>query len=193
VAAAEHESCEDVTMFAIGEKISKDRLVAQTKLYHNTFGKMFMPRSVEDVQRQYTHKDKGLVIPVVGIIDLITDTPMIVDTKIKKRVPYEADVHKDWQLTTYAMMTGIPHVALAIITDEKYPRAELIQSIRVPDQVAALKMVYNQGWATIKSRSFMPAVEGYFLCNEKFCPHWAGCEMGGKNAVDLFSVPGLEE
>lgn len=192
--AAEHDEYEDITMFnAIQPEKSKDRLVTQAALYHETFGAMFRPRSIEDVQRQYTYHDSDLAVPVVGIVDAIMDIPLIVDTKIKKRVPFERDVHNDWQLTTYAMMANIPNVALAIITDEKYPRAELIQSIRTPDQVKAMKVVYNQVWKSILSAVFLPAAEGYFLCNEKYCPHFANCPMGGKNAADTFSIPGMNE
>lgn len=191
--ASEHERYQDATMFSINENLSKDRVVAQAALYLEVFGTMFTPRSKEDVQKSITYTDPDLDIPIMGIIDLIADIPMIVDTKIKGKLPKESEVHRDWQLTTYAMMTGIPQVALAVITDERTPRAELITSLRVPAQITAMKAIYNYAWGIIKARAFVPAAEGHWLCNSKWCNHWNYCPMGAGNDLDILSIPGLDE
>lgn len=193
LAVAEHDQYQDATNFQMPESKSRDQLAAQTRLYHEVYGQMFTPRSHDDVQRKYEYIDDDLNVPIVGIPDLVTDSGIIVDTKIKKKVPYQKVLDSDWQFTTYAMMTGLSHCAWAIITDERNPRAELMQTFRLPHQIATMKRVYNQAWAMILARHFLPAAEGYYLCTEKFCPFFGICPMGAANRVEVFDVPGLDE
>lgn len=187
-----HEQGEDVTMFDIAEKRSRDRVARQAALYHSTYGTALAPLSAKDVQKKIRWTSHRVALPVVGVIDVITNTPMVVDTKIKGKVPKEADVHRDLQLTTYAMMTGISDVALAIITDEDRPKSVFIPSYRKPVQTEAMADRYNQMIKGIKARVFNPAPEGSWYCCAKWCNHWNICPHGAATELQR-EIPGMEE
>lgn len=193
IADYEHRRAEDATNFEMPVSKSRDRLIKQAEVYWQTFGQQFSPRSVDDVQKTVTYKDDDLAVPIVGIIDLVADVPMIVDTKIKGRLPKEQEVHRDWQLTTYAMMLNVSSVALAIVTDENYPRAELMVSMRTQNQINAIKASYNAAWQTILAGAFLPAPEGHWSCNSRWCPHHRYCPMGAANELEIFTIPGIDE
>lgn len=193
LAVAEHEKYSDMTRFGIMEHRSKDRLAKQVALYRETFGATLNARTIKDVQKEITYNHEGLLLPIVGIIDMITDYPMIVDTKIKKKLPKQNVVDQDWQLTTYAMMTGIAAVALAVISDEDYPRAEFFVSHRTPQQVETLRLIYNSAALTIRSGGFLPAAEGHWLCNSQWCNHYSYCPNGASNETVTEEIPGMDE
>lgn len=187
-----HDEGIDITMFSIPEIVSRDRVAAQVGLWHDVFGQRFSPRSAGSIQTKLSYRDAEMEVPVVGVPDLITTEGIVVDNKIKGKIPKESDVHRDLQLTTYAMMTGATEVALAIITDERVPRVEYIHSLRTPAQVAAVKQRYNLAARSIRSGSLNPAPEGVWYCCAKWCPHWKICPHGDNGGFNDPTIAGLD-
>ena len=186
-----HEGGVDTHMFELPEWKSRDRIAKQAALYHTTFGSRFSPRSVTDIQCRVEYADPDLELPVHGVIDLVTDHPMIVDNKVKRRPPTDAQVHADFQLTTYAMMTGVHEVALAVITDDDRPQALFFPSYRNVHQIRMMKVRYNLAARSIKAGALNPAQEGTWFCNEKWCQHWNYCPFGGQGAPRI--IPGIDD
>lgn len=189
-AVHEHDQGLDMTMFEreMPETKSKDRTAKLAKEYHTSFGQIFTPRSREEVQETITYETEGLNIPVKGVIDLVAANGMVVDNKVKKKASSQADVHRDFQLTTYAMFKGATDVALAIITDENNPKAVFVPSTRTPENIERLKHRYNTAYQGIMSNTFDPAPEGSWYCNEKWCPYWNICPYGASEVVDIFEM-----
>jgi hypothetical protein len=181
LAVATHEGGEDTTLFDVPEDESRDRTARIAGEYHDTFGQVFAPRSLGEVQEEVTYQSGGLLVPVVGVIDVTTTSDTVVDTKLRgprKVQGMQVAVHRDLQLTTYSMMKGVPDVALAVITDERRPRAVFMPSKRTEVQHALLRERYNLAYRAISSGVLSPAPEGSWYCCAKWCPYWRECRHG---------------
>lgn len=182
-----HEEGEASHMFDLPEQASRDRVAVQAKEYWSTFGQAFQPWARESVQEKFRYEGNGLTTPIHGVIDLTTSMGMVVDNKISKRVRSQMDVDRDLQLTTYAMQKGATDVAIALVTDEKYPKAHLTVSKRTPADFVRLTHRYNQVAVAIATGDLHPAPEGSWYCCAKWCKYWSICPYGEGEG----EVPGL--
>lgn len=187
-----HEQGRDThTFYKLTETESKDRTARIAKEYRTTFGDYLQPLGVSAVQEYVKYQDDGLEVPVHGIIDLRTNSGVVVDNKVKakKNVPKESAVHRDMQLTTYSMFTGYDKVGLAIVTDERSPEIVYIPSTRTPAQHDLVRHRYNAMVQAIRAGALSPAPEGSWYCNQQWCPFWSECPWG--EADEDIPVPGL--
>lgn len=193
VAVEYHRKNEWITKFAEPEHVSRDRSAKQAKLYFNSYAQQFMPYDRKTVQMEVTYKDNGLMLPVVGIIDLVTIERMVVDTKVKKKPPTQNEVDRDVQLTTYCMMTGAQIAVLAIVTDETNPRVVHMLTTRTQRQIDAVKSRYNLMYYAIKANALLPARENDYLCNAKYCSFFDICDFGAREGVEEEQILGIDE
>ena len=117
------------------------------------------------------------VVPVLGFADLITKDGVVIDNKVRKQNRVN-DLTKDIQLVTYADVGNFSKVGIALVTDNKNPKAE-IYTAQISDSSKSLvreriKSVRNG----IKKKVFLPAPEGSWYCSEKWCSFWNICPYG---------------
>ncbi len=178
IAVATHDQHVDTHMFKVPQARSRERVARIARVYRQTFGETFQPRSAEDVQKKMRVKHPLVHLPIVGVADVITNLPMVVDNKVMGKVPTQRDVDRDLQLTTYAMQSGVSQVALAVVTDEDNPRPILIPSRRSKEQMDAMADRYNQMIKGVKSRALQPAPEKSWYCCHTWCAFYQQCPHG---------------
>jgi hypothetical protein len=177
----EIDSARDLTVWDDGMSFRDVQLLAkmQALSYWQTFAQQFQPRSVEDVQKEVSVLFPGMRIPVVGVVDLILEDGTIVDNKVTKRVPNIWQLQDNWQLSTYALLTGEMNVALAIVVDlDKKGRTEYLESYRNEYQINTMLNRFRMAEQIILKQILMPAPEDSWYCNAKWCRHWGICEFG---------------
>ena len=175
-AVSEHDNNAEVAEMDITKQTSRDRLAEISKKYHVTHAQKLTPLSKNAVQLKI-NGDIGLDIPVLGFADLITKDGVVIDNKVRKQNRVN-DLTKDIQLVTYADVGNFSKVGIALVTDNKNPKAE-IYTAQISDSSKSLvreriKSVRNG----IKKKGFLPAPEGSWYCSEKWCSFWNICPYG---------------
>ncbi len=147
--------------------------------YWSTFGQQLQPRSAADVQKEIKILFPGMSIPVLGIVDLILEDGTIVDNKVTKRVPNIFALRANWQLSTYALLTGETHGALAIIVDlDKSATTHFLETDRSENQINIMLDRFRMAERIIMGQALMPAAEDSWFCSDKWCRFWAQCDFG---------------
>lgn len=154
--------------------------------YYERIARKLTPRSAEDVQRRYTANLDGL--KVVGIVDLVTNTKQVVDTKLKARLPSQRDLDRDFQLATYAWLTGLRSLALAVA--QPTGQATLLWTERDEQDVAQVQLVYQRVALCIGLGVAVPAAPDSWLCCPAYCGFWARCPFGEAGRVGVRAEPG---
>ncbi len=180
IAVETHDSETDVVWDESRDK-SRDMLVKAAEAYHTTIATQLTPRSEEDVQLRLDKKIQfsDMDIPIICIIDLVTAGEWIIDTKLKGKVPSQAEVDRNLQLSTYAMATGLTQVGLAVA--QPSGKATLVMSTRGEGDTIATSGIYRRVWQAIKAGIALPPTSDSWACTEKWCGYWNRCRLGKRN------------
>jgi hypothetical protein len=178
-AIASHESRlenEDVRL-DVSPGDSKDTLVKAAVAYYRDVADKLEPRSLEDVQRKWSAQLDG--VQVIGYTDLITNADVVIDTKLKERMPSQRDVDGDLQLSTYAWLTGLSRLALAV-TNPKTGKASFVWTERSAQDVERVQLLYSRIIACIAAGVAVPAKPTHWLCGPTYCDYWERCDFGAR-------------
>jgi hypothetical protein len=162
---------------------------AQALTYWQTFGQNLSPFNANSVQQEVTMTLPGMQIPVMGIIDLITADGIIVDNKLSKNTPKIYEVERNWQLITYALLTGHTKGAIALTTDlQLKPKTHYFEIDITNEMMDQMANRFRLAERQILTGVLMPAPEGSWYCNHMWCKFWDNCEFGAlpnENKWDL--------
>lgn len=172
-----HRACaEDEVVWDMEVGRSQDIVARAAGAYHETIGTKLAPRSEQDVQRRWETRLDGVTI--IGITDLVTTTGLVVDTKLKARLPSQADVDTDLQLSTYSWLTGSHQLALAVA--QPTGKAQLVFTERDDAADRRVLLLYSRVWTCIQLGMAVPAEPGHWMCSKAWCGYWDRCEWGGR-------------
>jgi hypothetical protein len=155
---------------------SQDMVARAAGAYHREIGVKLSPRSEQDVQRRWETDLDGITI--VGITDLITTANLVVDTKLKARMPSQPDLDTDFQLSTYAWLTGATQLSLAVA--QPTGKAQMVFTERDQTAVKRVQLLYSRVAMLIASGFAHPAAPDSWWCGPNWCGFWPRCEFGGK-------------
>ncbi len=134
------------------------------------------PRGYGDVQK-WVDKFIDGDIRVGGYIDLIADEPRIIDVKFYGKPPEGDSADRNFQLGTYALLTGIRQTGLAVATHE----GAYYLAGEVSDRQLDLTLnIYRRAAKAIRAGAFLPALPDSLWCSEKLCNYWQNCPHGGR-------------
>ena len=160
----------------------KDDGVRMLSLYQTEVAPRVQPKLVEELfvvpfqNTEYSFK---------GIIDLYDETGLVVDHKTTSRTPNPETVHKDLQLTAYAM--GLRYkekqveigMAFDYIVRAKTPKIIRIESSRSQEDIDRFLRLLGQVATAIKEGRFYPNPTSFY-CSSRWCAYWSQCEGGRK-------------
>jgi hypothetical protein len=176
VAVATHDRLLPDVVLDVEPEASRVMVRMAASAYHRDIANKLVPRSFEDVQRRFEAELDGF--SVVGIVDLITDTGAVVDTKLKSRMPSAGDLDSDIQLSVYSWLTGASNLALAVATPTG--KTALLWTQRDAADAERIKLLFSRVFAALQLGVVVPAAPGSWNCSEKWCAFWPSCEFGGK-------------
>lgn len=162
------------TALDMTEGQSRDVVAKASRGYYQGAARLLTPRSREDVQRKFVTTLDGC--EVVGFVDLITDADQVVDTKLKGRLPDQAALDRDLQLGTYAWLTGLSRLALAIA--QPSGRTTIVWTERDAEDIRRVQRLYSRVWAGVGAGIAVPAQPDSWACTPAWCGYWSRCEFG---------------
>jgi hypothetical protein len=144
------------------------------EIYHEGYAPQIMPDKVE---LELTAKVDGTEI--LGYLDLITDTQIVVDHKTSSKSPYHDVADKSPQLSMYewlCMENGIETAGLRLdyLVAKKEP---CIVQLETERQLEDLDFVVRMMGDVIKGieKEVFPPNPTSFLCSPKYCGYWERC------------------
>lgn len=171
---------------------SKDLLLLASSAYYNKIAVVLQPRSEEDVQRKVETVIED--VPVLGYIDLVTTGPIgdtIVDTKLKSRMPSQAQVDSNIQLSSYAKFIDVRRVALAVAKPNG--DTKIIVSEKSSEDLQRIGMYYRYVWDLINKGVAVPANPNTdWWCSKKWCGYWSVCPFGSSGKIGVQLSPIVE-
>ena len=176
VAVSEHDSNADSAEMDLTKQTSRDRLAEISKKYHTTHAQELIPLSKDSVQLKL-NGDIGLDVPVLGFADLITKDGIVIDNKVRKQNRVN-DLTKDIQLVTYADVGNFNKVGIALVTDNKQPKAQIYTANINDASKSLVRQRIKSVREGINKNVFLPAPEGSWYCSEKWCSFWNICPYG---------------
>lgn len=118
------------------------------------------------------------VTPVIAHVDLISDTPRVLDYKVTKNASrYNADT--SIQLGLYSWITGIKKVGYVFFKKLKTPKVEVVVAERSKISVDRVLNVVNDVAKAIKLGDFPCTDPSSWKCQEAYCSVWHACRNGG--------------
>lgn len=161
----------------------KDEGVALLELYHTEVAPTIQPEIVEEM---FEVKFEGVDYTFRGIIDLVDKTSgFVVDHKTSRKTPFAEDVHKNMQLTAYALgnrvRTGVIEKGLRFdyIVRGRSPKIVSIATSRTDDDIQRFLRMLAQVTTAIRDERFYPN-PSHPYCSQKLCGFWDMCEGGRK-------------
>ncbi len=146
-----------------------------------------LSQQIQGIDKKVKLELPGIVLPVVGYVDLITENAVI-DFKTSKRKWSQVQADKSLQPTFYlAALNQIGTVQLPakftyiILTKTKVPQVQIIETERTAQDVFRLFDLIASVWDAIKKEVFPPTDPSNWWCSEKYCGVWTHCEFGGKS------------
>jgi len=165
----------DEVELEVPEAESRKMLARAAGAYYKDIARKLNPRSYQDIQRKYVVKLDDF--EVWGIVDLITESDVVIDTKLKRSLVSDSDLARNVQLSTYAWMTGAENLALAVA--QPSGRATLQWTTRDAEDVERVKRLYSRVHASIQAGVAVPAAPDSWACSLKWCPFYRSCPFGG--------------
>lgn len=153
---------------------SRDIVALASAGYYDGIGTKLRPRSYQDVQRYVEGEVDGA--KVIGYVDLITDTSQVIDQKLKARLPSQRDLEVDLQLSTYAWLTSLHSLALAVA--QPNGKASLLFTERNEADVERVQALYSRVWCSIQAGIAVPAEPGHWMCSPAWCGFHSRCPFG---------------
>ncbi|OGR47073.1 MAG: hypothetical protein A2X40_07695 [Elusimicrobia bacterium GWC2_65_9] len=160
-----------------------DEGAALLEIYQSKIAPKIQPRIVEDL---FELKFENTEYTFRGIIDLVDDTSgLIIDHKTSTKTPSPTNVHKDIQLTAYALGNRVRTgeiengAAFDYLIRGRSPKVIRIETTRSDEDIQRFLKMLAQIAAAIKAELFWPA-PNHPYCSPKLCPFWSECEGGRK-------------
>ena len=162
----------------------KDEGVQLLELYHTQVAPTVQPEIVEEM---FEVKFDGVDYTFRGIIDLVDKTSgFVVDHKTSSKSPIASDVHKNIQLSAYALGNRVRSgqiekgMAFDYIVRGRSPKIVRIESSRSEEDIQRFLKLLAHVATAIKEQRFFPN-PSHPYCTPKLCPFWDGlCEGGRK-------------
>jgi hypothetical protein len=170
------------------KSVGKEKVVAQAHTSLKTLSTLY----ADNVAPRYQPKDveEKIVVPIpnsnidlVGVVDVIDESDVIVDIKTSQRKKPQDDADGSLQLTSYALThwakTGAPAVELRIenIIDSTSPGVQTLQTQRKEEDFASFLRIVETVAKGIEAGVFPPAygMPGAWYCSPRFCGYWSTC------------------
>ncbi len=153
----------------------KDETVLLVKTHHKELAPALSPKLVEHEFRLPV----GDTHDLLGYIDLVETTDVVVDHKTFAKTPSQGDVDRDLQLTAYALARSLegepaPELRLDVVVKNKTPKAVQIKTTRPENSLLWFVTMFTQIEAAIKSGVFPPNPTGWH-CSKEMCGYWDRC------------------
>lgn len=152
----------------------KDEGIYMLKMYYHGLYQKTNPVAVE------VRKDTIVNgIPIMGIIDIITDSGQIIDHKTTTRAYSEAQIETNTQSTFYGLLMGGEPVDFMIHQSIIRSRPDIVVTKihRDYDDYNWLTELITNTWQQIQSGLFPPNPYGWW-CGKKECKYWSYCHIG---------------
>jgi len=160
----------------IGEE--RDRVWRLSELQADDLAPTIQPVAVEQT---IIADFPSLGFKVRGTLDLKDSRNVIQDLKSSTKKRPAADVHKDFQLTTYAaldftltkkMPAGLK---LNVLVDKKRPELQILETARDMQDFETWFRTIKAVDAAIRAGIFPPTNKHNWWCSPKWCEYWADC------------------
>jgi len=158
-----------------GDLLDQGLLVTQK--YQKVWAPSVQPIAVELEQRiQFGEGFPDLL----GYIDLINDSGLIIDHKVVARRTPQGDANNAVQLSCYGMMrsvaTGVEDQELAFdcLVKTKTPKVVRVNTMRKPPDHAFLLKQMGEIYRCIMAGVFVPNTNGWH-CSPKYCGYYGMC------------------
>jgi hypothetical protein len=159
-----------------------DAATKLTKLYREALAPQIMPALVE----QKLSIDAGLPLPILGIVDVLTDTNWLPDLKTADKSKGAAEAENSLQLTFYAGLVADhigkwpEKVSLEILVNNKEPKLQSLATTRGPDDWANLMLRLQLFCAQLETGLFPPCDPGAWVCSPTWCGYFWTCKYSIK-------------
>jgi len=171
----------------IGEKekllgAGLDAATRLTKLYRETLAPEIQPIMVE----QRLEFDAGLKLPLVGIVDVLTEDHWMPDLKTADKAKPAGEADKSLQLTFYSGLVANhvgkwpDKISLEILVNNKEPKLQSLETVRGPEHWKNLMLRVQLMIAQIQTGLFPPCDPGAWICSPRWCGYWDSCRYSLK-------------
>jgi hypothetical protein len=179
---------EDVWLNPEEQTVGKKKVLGEAKDMAVRLATLFGEKVAPKYQPKYVELEHRIVLPksshdLLGRMDLITEDDVVQDLKTRKRATSPEAIHKDMQLTFYALTyqnkfgKGPKAMAIDELVDTKEPSVNSVVTDRRAEDFDALVHRLNSVIKGIKAGIFTPAQEGAWQCSARWCGFWATCKF----------------
>jgi len=178
--AQEWDKLAPETQFEEGEEPGpiKDEGVAIAELYMHEIAPAVQPVLVE---REFEVGLENLEFTLKGVVDVIDESSLIIDTKTSKRTPAEDTVARDIQMTMYSlghrMLLGVNESGLRmdyLVRTKKPKVVSLSAGPRDGREIDRLLRLISYVARAIRDQLFYPNIHN-FMCTPTGCGYWQIC------------------
>jgi hypothetical protein len=165
-------------------KDDPDRLLRAGARLAQKYNRFYVPKmNPIAVEKEYRVSVAGLP-DITGRLDAEESGNKVYDHKFKKNAMHDADLTRDMQSMTYALLRGTPlymefHQALEGRAWDNFPKdAGLIPAkiTRTASDVEWFKQALHEYWHQIEAEVFPPNPTSY-LCSFDYCPYYINCKL----------------
>jgi len=183
--AADWAFQKDQVLWEPDEKPDKmlDEGIKLLEIYQTDVAPKIQPALVEDL---FELNFENTPYSFRGIIDLVDkESGLIIDHKTGTKTPSPANVHKDIQLTAYALANRVrtgeveKGAAFDYLIRGRTPKIVRVMTTRTDSDIQRFLKTLAQVVAAIKAQLFYPN-PSHPYCSPKLCPFWGECEGGRK-------------
>lgn len=156
--------------------------VSLTGLYHKELAPKIQPVLVEE----RLEIDVGLPVPVVGIIDVLSEGHWLPDLKTADRSKSPGEAETSLELSFYAGLvanhTGAwpEKVSLEVLVNSKEPKLQSLESIRNNEDWDNLMLRVQLMWDQIEAGLFPPCDPASWACSASWCGYFWTCKYSIK-------------
>lgn len=179
---------EDVWLNPEEQGIGKSKVLGEAKDMATRLATLFGKEVAPKYMPKHVELEHRIVLPksshdLLGRIDLVTDGGVIQDLKTRSKRSNPEDIHRDPQLTFYALTYqnkfGEPPKALVIdeLVDTKEPSVQSVTTDRNQEDYDALVNRINAVVKGVKAGVFTPAPAGAWYCSKKWCGYYSTCRL----------------
>ncbi len=162
---------------------AKDSIVSIAGLYADVMAPTIQP----------IHAEETIIInipklpPIKTVLDLIDDQKNVRDAKISGKKKSQKDVETSLQLTMYAIAFRVlkgelpASVLFDVLVDKKKPEYQIAKSYRDMEDFNAGLQILITALNGITKGVFLPAPEGFWGCDARYCGYYESCKYISKN------------
>lgn len=154
-----------------------DRVTSLAGLYHSDLAPKIQPVAVEE---RITLAPNGLLLPVVGIIDVVDEDNWVPDIKTAGRswsqdradTSHQATIYRELAKQEYGQE---PRMSFEVLVSTKTPKHQSLETVRTDEDWDLLKKRIRIMLEQLQAGIFPPADPGHWKCAPKWCGFWWTC------------------